>query len=69
MKSKLCILFGLCLATTAAAQEYHIELWDNAAAPTSNELTEPERERRPGQVAFSQSAEMWIYRADPEKAT
>ena len=69
MKSKLCILFGLCLATAVAAQEYHIELWDNAAAPTSNELTEPERERRPGQVAFSQSAEMWIYRADPEKAT
>ena len=65
------ILITVAAALSAAAlyaQDYHIVLWDNSSAPTSNGITTPEVETKPGQVKNTSSAEMWIYKAG-ENAT
>src|SRR5574344_2644936 len=63
----ICLLVSA-FATTSA-QEYHIVLWDNTTAPTSNGITTPPHEVKPGVLTDTQSAEIWIYKANPEKAT
>ena len=45
------------------AQDYHVVLWDNTTAPTSNGLSGDEVESKPGQWKNTQTAEMWIYKA------
>ena len=63
------ILITVAAALSAAAlyaQDYHIVLWDNSSAPTSNGITTPEVETKPGQVKNTSSAEMWIYKAGEE---
>lgn len=70
-------LFTILLAMAVlplAAQEYDykedqlIKIWDNTTAPHSSELTKPETCDR-GIINWSQSAELYIYKADPAKAT
>lgn len=70
-------LFTILLAMAVlplAAQEYDykedqlIKIWDNTTAPHSSELTRPETCDR-GIINWSQSAELYIYKADPAKAT
>lgn len=56
-------------AVSVSAQDYHIKLWDNATAPTSNGLTGDEYEVKPGALTNTSSAEIWIYKPAPEKAT
>ena len=56
-------------AVSVSAQDYHIKLWDNATAPTSNGVTGDEYERKPGTLTNTSSAEIWIYKPAPEKAT
>ncbi|WP_295939811.1 alpha/beta hydrolase [uncultured Alistipes sp.] len=68
MKRSLLLLLALALSSVLHAQDHHIVLWDNTTAPTSNGLTGPETEPKPGQAANTQKAEMWIYMAG-ENAT
>ena len=69
MKRLLIFAALLFAASAVPAQDYHIKLWDNATAPTSNGLTGEELSPKPGVATNTQSAEIWIYKADPEKAT
>jgi acetyl esterase/lipase len=53
-----------------SAQDYHITLWDNTTAPTSNGIEAgTEYEVKPGVVAGTSSAEIWIYKPSAETAT
>jgi len=54
-------------AVSVSAQDYHIKLWDNTTAPTSNGVTGDEYERKPGTLTNTSSAEIWIYKPAPEK--
>ena len=56
-------------AVSVSAQDYHIKLWDNTTAPTSNGVTGDEYERKPGTLTNTSSAEIWIYKPAREKAT
>lgn len=73
MKRIFTILLALAVLPLAA-QEYDykedqlIKIWDNTTAPHSSELTKPETSDR-GIINWSQSAELYIYKAAPEKAT
>lgn len=68
MKRILITVAAALFAAALYAQDYHIVLWDNSSAPTSNGITTPEVETKPGQVKNTSSAEMWIYKAG-ENAT
>ena len=57
------LLFALMLSSAICAQDYHVVLWDNTTAPTSNGLSGDEVESKPGQWKNTQTAEMWIYKA------
>ena len=63
MKKTLLLLAALTLSPALYAQDYHVVLWDNATAPTSNGLTGEELQPKPGQWSNTQKAEMWIYKA------
>ena len=63
MKKTLLLLAALTLSPALYAQDYHVVLWDNATAPTSNGLTGEEIQPKPGQWSNTQKAEMWIYKA------
>ena len=52
-------------AVSVSAQDYHIKLWDNTTAPTSNGVTGDEYERKPGTLTNTSSAEIWIYKPAP----
>lgn len=63
MKKTMLLLFALMLSSAICAQDYHVVLWDNTTAPTSNGLSGNEVESKPGQWKNTQTAEMWIYKA------
>ena len=63
MKKTMLLLFALMLSSAICAQDYHVVLWDNTTAPTSNGLSGDEVESKPGQWKNTQTAEMWIYTA------
>lgn len=63
MKKTLLLLAALTLSSALYAQDYHVVLWDNTTAPTSNGLTGEETQPKPGQCSNTQKAEMWIYKA------
>lgn len=63
MKKTMLLLFALVLSSAICAQDYHVVLWDNTTAPTSNGLSGDEIESKPGQWKNTQTAEMWIYKA------
>lgn len=70
------VIWALCLvlAMPAVAQEYDykedllIKIWDNASAPHSSHLEREETSHK-GIINWSKSAELYIYKAAPDKAT
>ncbi len=60
-------------ALPLAAQEYGqnrtIEIWDNSTAPHSNGLATPETETEPNIIGSVTEAKLYIFEADPAKAT
>lgn len=57
----------------ATAQDYGqtktLKIWDNATAPHSNGIATPEREPEPNRLFDVSEAELYIFPADPAKAT
>ena len=72
MKKLICTFVLAAAALTSQAQRYGdfaITLWDNATAPHSNELTGPETGAERERYGNTTVAELYIYAADPAKAT
>lgn len=66
------ILFlGVALSghTQNYGQELTLKLWDNNSAPHSNRITEPEREEAPNRPANTTETTLFLFKADPQKAT
>ncbi len=68
MKRLLIVAATMIMASASYAQDYHIKIWDNSTAPSSNGLTGDDDNFKSGQVRNTTSAEMWIYKAG-ENAT
>jgi acetyl esterase/lipase len=51
------------------AQDLTIKLWDNATAPHSNRLTGEDKDEGQERISNTNVAELYIYEADPAKAT
>ena len=51
------------------AQDITVKLWDNASAPHSNNLEVEEKDEGQERISYTTSAELYIYEADPAKAT
>lgn len=64
----LAALASLCIMT-AQAQDLTIKLWDNATAPHSNGLSGADKDEGEERVSNTNVAELFIYEADPAKAT
>ena len=64
----LAALASLCVMTTQA-QDLTIKLWDNATAPHSNGLSGADKDEGEERVSNTNVAELFIYEADPAKAT
>lgn len=66
-------LLILGVAFAGCAQNYNqdltLRLWDNTTAPHSNHLTGPEVEQEPHRIAHTQEAVLYLFKADPQKAT
>lgn len=75
MMKQLFVLTLLILGVAFAgyAQNYNqdltLRLWDNTTAPHSNQLTGPEVEQEPHRIARTQEAVLYLFKADPQKAT
>ena len=54
---------------TTQAQDLTIKLWDNATAPHSNGLSGADKDEGEERVSNTNVAELFIYEADPAKAT
>ncbi len=58
----------LLMTTTVSAQDYGqaatVRIWDNATAPHSNGITDPEEEQEPYRIAKVSSAVLYLYPAD-----
>ncbi len=50
-------------------QQLTLKVWDNTSAPHSNGLTTPEQYPAPGRVANITEAVLYLYPADPQRAT
>lgn len=65
-------IFAL-LTGSASAQNYGqahtLKIWDNASAPHSNGITTPETASEHARVGNTSSAELYLFPADPAKAT
>ena len=61
------------MTATASAQDYGqtatLKIWDNTTAPHSNGIATPEREPEPNRIADVSQAVLYIFPADPAKAT
>ena len=64
----MAIMASLCV-TTMQAQDLTIKLWDNATAPHSNGLSGADKDEGEERVSNTNVAELFIYEADPAKAT
>lgn len=53
----------------AQAQDLTIKLWDNATAPHSNGLSGEDKDEGQERISNTNVAELYIYEADPAKAT
>ena len=73
MKYPFLLAALLLAAGTAAAQDYGqaatLKIWDNTTAPHSNGIATPEREPEPNRIADVSQAVLYIFPADPAKAT
>lgn len=59
----------LCGCAQNYGQDATIRLWDNNSAPHSNHLTQKEFEQEPHRPAYTQEATLFLFKADPAKAT
>lgn len=50
-------------------QDATIRLWNNHTAPHSNQLSGPEIEQEPHRISHTQEAVLYLFKADPTKAT
>ena len=67
---RLFFTFALILIATAMqAQDLTIKLWDNTSAPHSNSLQGKEKDEGGGRFSNTVEARLYIYEADPAKAT
>ncbi len=70
---KLASALTLMTTTACYAQNYGqdqtLRIWNNTTAPHSNGITTPEFERNPNRLANTSEAVLYIYNADPAKAT
>ena len=61
------------MSASASAKDYGqaltVRIWDNASAPHSNGIDTPEQEPEPNRLANTSDAELYIFPADPAKAT
>ncbi|MBR0363408.1 MAG: alpha/beta hydrolase [Alistipes sp.] len=64
----LAAIASLCVMTTQA-QDLTIKLWDNATAPHSNGLSGEDKDEGQERISNTNVAELFIYEADPAKAT
>ena len=64
----LAAIASLCIMT-AQAQDLTIKLWDNATAPHSNGLSGEDKDEGQERISNTNVAELFIYEADPAKAT
>lgn len=73
MKRLLSTLTALAMMTAAQARDYGqdltLKIWDNATAPHSNGITTPETESEPHRIGNTSEAELYLFRAAPDKAT
>lgn len=74
MKRPIAFFTALLLMTgIATAQDYGqaktLKIWDNATAPHGNGIATPEREPEPNRLFDVSEAELYIFPADPAKAT
>jgi len=73
MKRTLFTLAFAGMALIAAAQDYGqdatVRIWNNTTAPHSNGLEGPEVEEEPFRIANTTEAVLYLYRADPARAT
>ena len=51
------------------AQNITVKLWDNTSAPHSNHIERAETDEGQERVSYTTTAELFIYEADPAKAT
>lgn len=51
------------------AQDITVKLWDNTSAPHSNHIERAETDEGQERVSYTTTAELFIYEADPAKAT
>lgn len=66
------ILFAISVMPLAAqdyGQDRTIKIWDNSSAPHSSGLTAPETEIQPTIIGSVTEAKLYVFEADPEKAT
>ena len=64
----LAAIASLCIMN-AQAQDLTIKLWDNATAPHSNGLSGEDKDEGQERISNTNVAELFIYEADPAKAT
>lgn len=58
-----------CGYTQNYGQDVTLKLWDNSSAPHSNEITLEEQEVAPHRPAYTTEAHLYLFKADPAKAT
>ena len=68
LKALLAIVASLFIMN-AQAQDLTIKLWDNTTAPHSNGLSGADKDEGEERVSNTNVAELFIYEADPAKAT
>ena len=61
--------FASLMMMNSQAQNITVKLWDNTSAPHSNHLQVEEKDEGQERISYTTSAELYIYEADPAKAT
>ena len=56
-------------AVRAYGQAAAVRIWDNATAPHSNGIAGPEQELEPHRISDTSEAELYLFPADPARAT
>lgn len=62
-------LLASLMVMNTQAQNLTVKLWDNSSAPHSNGLQTEEKDEGQERISYTTSAELYIYEADPAKAT
>lgn len=65
----LLFMAGSLVAHAQYGQAFTVGIWDNSTAPHSNGITAPETRPAPGRTGNVSTAELFVFPADPAKAT